>query len=120
MALRPCFTHGLMFRGPARHSYPTLVTPNGSYSNHLRQCESCFTTQISAWESNEMNAQDGLFEPGDRPNCPECNEPCGEAESAQFFCTTYAKGDDRADWWAPVHESCCGSLTSRFQLVIRP
>lgn len=120
MALKPCSLHGLMFRGPARHMYPTLVTPNGSYSNHLRLCQPCFDTQIGSFESNEMNAQDGLFEEGERPHCPECGEPCGPAEVAQFFCTSYANGDARADWWAPVHEACCGALTSQFALVFRP
>ena len=121
MALRPCSKHGQLYPGPALHLYPTLVTHDGSFSNHLRLCRVCFGEIVSNWAGNEMNASDGMFDDaGQRPNCPVCYEPVDPADAYQFFATSYRDSDTREDWWAPVHAGCCGRLSVDFALSRRP
>lgn len=119
MALRPCSVCNRMFRGAALHMYPTLVTANESYTAHLRVCQGDFDLLTTQWADNEMNAQEGLFDDGPRPNCPACQESVEPGQLAQFFATTYAGSDVRSDWWAPVHDGCWQAIRTVFGMLLR-
>lgn len=120
MALRPCSCCHRMYRGAAQHVYPTLITRSGSYANHLRLCGPDAEIVRSSWESNNMRADEGLPEDSERPGCPVCGVQVDLTEATQFFATSYWGRDQRADYWAPVHEECAGQLSADFALVFRP
>lgn len=119
MAMRPCSLCGNTYRGAAQHLYPTVVTEGETYSEHLRLCPADFENLTRRWADGEMQAHEGLFDPAERPVCPFCQGEVPAEDRAQFFCTSYARGDDRMDWWAPVHDSCASPLREDLRLSVR-
>lgn len=119
MALRPCGICNRTYRGAAAHVYPTLVTGNDSYSNHLRLCPVDTKILLESWASNEMCAQEGMFDDAVRPNCPVCELEVPAGNVSQFFATTYDKPDHREDWWAPIHDECGSAIRQSLSLSLR-
>lgn len=120
MALSPCSICNRLYRGAAQHAYPALVGPVESYGSKLRLCPADFDLVIGKFEDHEMEAQDGLFDDGRLPPCVACEMPVDPDEAWQFFATTYARADERRDWWAPVHSRCVQNCRSAFAMVLRP
>jgi len=107
MAMYPCDVKNHRYNGPQQTIYPAIVTGNASTRRKLRLCPGHFEHLEDTLETKANNAQMD-FDSKDHTRCIVCQQDVTDSEF-QFFATVYAKGQERRDFWAVLHESCAAA-----------
>jgi len=113
MAQYPCDRHGARYQGAQQTMYPAILDGADSLRKKLRLCPACFN-ELHAFTVGRMqysgDADDGLIP------CPICDgEPSIPCVSA--FNTIYAKGTERADYFAVACHECKAELARKLGLT---
>jgi hypothetical protein len=116
MALFPCDFDLKRYQGAQQTMYPAIVNRSESNRRRLRLCPLHFADYLSDLETHAQDAYDET-DSNQLLRCQQCHEPVLDTQH-QFFVTVYAKGDERADFWAPVHDECVGPLRVRWCLPL--
>ena len=114
MAQYPCDQGLHRYRGPQRTMYPAIVNHGTAWRRKLRLCQAHFEAFHLALTERAQFAQMD-FEDAKRPGCYSCNNEVTDSSWA-FFLTSYDHGQDREDWWAPLHEGCAASAAKGWLL----
>lgn len=104
MALFPCDVNGHRYSGAQQTIYPAVVNKADASRRRLRLCPSHFEALLDHLEVTCNHAQADWNSTG-LTRCALCAEDVEDSDY-QFFATVYAKGAERADYWAPIHQGC--------------
>lgn len=104
MALYPCDFGSHRYREAQQTMYPAVVDGIQAERRKLRLCPSHFSVMFQQLESRAQHA-DGRGDDGDETICYQCRQPLSPPV-AQLFVTVYQKGEERDDFWAPMHGHC--------------
>lgn len=117
MALYPCDATAHRYVGAQQTMYPALANGIEAERRKLRLCPIHFEEKL---QRLERTAHDALvdFTEATVAACVNCTQPVSDSTMA-FFCTVYARGADRADWWGPVHEACAEPMRREWGLPAR-
>jgi hypothetical protein len=94
--------------------YPAVVNRSETNRRRLRLCPVHFTDYLSDLETYYQDAETSMVSTASLL-CPRCHLEVTDSQH-QFFVTVYAKGNERADFWAAVHDGCVPSLLVRWCL----
>lgn len=101
MAIYPCDHHGLRYQGPQQTIYPAVINGTGQERMKRRLCPACFG-EASHWIEEHMAD-------ATRDDLPDGCCLCGTDEApTAVFCTVYARGSERQDFFAHACEQCAG------------
>jgi len=104
MALYPCDQGGHRYYGAQQTIYPAFVGGIANTRRKLRLCPDHFRGFMELLELRATKAVDGeLLDIV--PTCILCGQDAAES-SLMFYATVYAKGRERADFWAACHDQC--------------
>ena len=116
MAVRPCSLCKKRYTVAAQHVYPAIASLGTTLRGHLRLCPSCFDELINSWTNMGLRVDDDDYSSGRELRCVFCWDQIDRNDPHQFFATTYARGEDRVDWYGQVHPECSPGLGSRLEL----
>jgi hypothetical protein len=115
MALYPCDVEPHRYPGPQQTVYPAIVQGSDAVRRRLRLCPHHFRDAIARLEERAQSAQIDFFDA--RPlQCLVCQTEVSDSPW-QFFATTYAKDEDRKDWWALLHSDCVAAAMDAWGLT---
>lgn len=101
MAIYPCDHHGLRYQGAQQTIYPAVVRGQDSERQKQRLCPACFS-EAYAWIGQHLvDATQEELPAG----CCCCD---ADEAAAAVFCTVYAKGSEREDFFGHACEACAG------------
>lgn len=104
MAMFPCDATNHRYRDAQQTIYPAVVNHARSYRRKLRLCPQHFDGYFQKLEYGAQSQQLDLDGDG-HSRCLICRQDVA-ASTFQFFATVYARGAERADYWAPLHDAC--------------
>ncbi len=114
MAMFPCSETGHRYQGPQRTMYVAVADGVVTSRHKMRLCNVHFGDRLGALRTHAQAAQLELQD--EMPNaCFLCSEPIGRG-SAQLFVTAYDQGQDREDFWAPIHDGCVPAVCEDWHL----
>lgn len=104
MGIFPCDMGDHRYIGRQQTIYPALLGGGFSTRRKLRLCDVHFAEYVAMLDARAQRAdqEQGEFRVA---LCLLCGNEV-DLDALQFFATVYATGQDRADYWAPLHESC--------------
>lgn len=114
MAVFPCDIGRHRYPGPQQTMYPAVVDGDLCRRRKLRLCPIHFAELLDRLHQGYSNGQIEFLDV-QAVTCPLCSNPVRD-ETGQFFATVYAKGSERADFWAPVHTACIEALADDWYL----
>jgi len=84
--------------------YPTIMSGALASRRKLRLCKDHFQGYL---DQLNIHAVETGAPSGDlvAPLCYLCSQTCDHSSSA-LYVTAYDQGQDRADWYAPLHDNC--------------
>jgi len=116
MAMYPCDVDQRRYPEAQQTIYPALVNGISSTRRKLRLCRVHFGHQLDVLNERAANSQLSL-EGDEQPTCIGCGQEVTESDWG-FFATVYAKGAERADYWAPVHNFCASQVMEDWSLPV--
>jgi hypothetical protein len=114
MAMFPCDVGNHRYRGAQQTMYAAVVHGQSSARRKLRLCDRHFDGFADHLQQSASPATEDLLERDDQ-KCGLCGTQVALADF-MFFCTVYAQGQERVDWWAPLHEECCPGMMEDWHL----
>ena len=114
MALFPCSVGAHRYSGAQKTMYPAITTGGDSTRGRLRLCTGHFREYMDRLEISALRAQ-LEFDTAQTARCYNCGD-LADRDSLSLFVTTYAGGEEREDFWAPVHRQCARTVAQEWRL----